>query len=253
MIKPVILITVYRRYKELELTLRKIQENKDNFEKIPDVVIVWAAPEVGHIWFFQKMKEDRLYTKLLTRPKLTGIDGCISTTYPESQNLRLGLNYIKNSYDENKYYALCLTADMNLKTGTLGMIHGYMQENNSEHSNPKAFLFRWNNSCVKGDIWHTNLFAVVLDENYWPPVCSDKEHDVLEHKWGKELSEKSLPGIIKWVNYKNKYFFHGYEHIENAIECFSQKDSCELNLFVRGRKRFWRRIKELFLFWRYYG
>ena len=209
MIKPVILLTVYRRYKELELSLRQIKQRIGEFKIQPDVVVVLAAPEVGHLWFFQKLQQEGLIHHLLIRPKLIGGDGVSATTYTESRNIRLGLNFIKANYSHyEKFYALVQAADVNPKVGTYGMMDAFMHGESEEERNPKAFLYRWPNNCVQVDVWHTNLFCVILDDNYWPPISELGDQDVLEHKWGKELSSKRLPGIIKWLNYNNKYFVH---------------------------------------------
>jgi hypothetical protein len=49
-VKPVVVLTVYRRYHELAEALDRLTALAHEFAEPPAVVVVWAAPEVGRLW-----------------------------------------------------------------------------------------------------------------------------------------------------------------------------------------------------------
>ena len=229
--KPVVLITVYRRYGELRLTLEQLNKFASEFEQRPPVVVIWAAPVVGHLWHFQEMQKEGLIDHLLFRKQLDDGDGVGSTTYPESHNIRQGLEFIKTTYGDD-YYAIVQTADVNIRPGVYAMMHYWLHEKNC-----KIFAYRWSNSCTL-NAWHTNLFAVRLDDKKaWPPIATKNDQDVLEHKWGKSIEENRI-SIVKWSNDENKFFKHGYPNVSNDLELKHQLGEIGLGFYICGQHKY---------------
>jgi hypothetical protein len=237
--KPVIAITVYRRYYELTQNLKLIHQFKSEFAVTPDIVVVWAQPEVPRLWFFQELLASGHITSLLTRPHLVG-ESSNNTTYPESYNLSLALRWVSFSYKDDAYL-LGQAADVEPKPGAYRTIDKRMQEG------CQAFLIHWPNGVCRSDIWHTNFFAVGMDENYWPPVAEVTDADTLERQWGLSLSARRLPYIEKSHNASNRFFSH--RHLSEGHEpwpCKHQADSGSANLFIVGHKSIWRRLQGVF-------
>lgn len=209
--KAVLLITVYRRYHELQKNLERTRERAlEELGYMPDVVLVWACPEVGRLWLMQSLQKDGLLTHLLNRPAIPGLDGDKPTTWPESHNLRLGLTFIRDHYAENEHYVIMHAADIWLQGGTLSFIDDRIN-GRVEEGPHNAVLFHWDNPIIPRDIWSTYMFGVCLDPQYWPPVSPANEQDVLERQWGVLLSKRQLPGLFRWHNARERKFLHRHE------------------------------------------
>lgn len=237
--KPVIIITLYRRYPELDATLKRIAELSTEFAEKPDIVLVWARPEVTRLWFIGQLLKDGIVNHLLTRPALPGEgDTGGSTTYPESHNIRLGLEFVKKHYGPDTY-ALVQTADVIANPGfAYQFVDSHMQ------NGAKAVVLFWENGCVRSHIWHTNFFACCLDEAYWPPIAKTGDDDVLERQYGKKLQDLQLPGIVESHNSNSKRFAH--VHWTDPWPHKPVMDGCGVGLFIRGRKSLWRKMVEWF-------
>ncbi len=232
-----------RRYHELLKNLpRTLELAEAELGLRPDVVLVWARPEVCRLWLMKKLLADGLVTHLLTRQAVDTEGDDRPTTLPESLNLRLGLDFVRGHYGAN-HYAVAMAADVSLREGTLGMVHSRFAEGQ------KAFLFHWENGCAREGVWHTNCFAVCLDEAYWPPVSPPADPDVLERQWGRRLEALSPPGVFRWHNYAGKRFGHDHES-ESLPEVprLPQPGSGSAPLWVRGSeslsRRLWRGVSE---------
>lgn len=236
--KPVILVTVYRRYFELARTIERIHELKHEFSQVPDIVVIWAQPEVTRIWFFNRLLQEGKIQRLLTRPQLPDEFPSTATTYAESHNLRIGLNHIKATYDASTTYALCQAADVYANPEQC-----YQYIDRKIQEGEEAVVLFWPNGCIHDDIWHTNMFAVPLDESYWPPVASLNDSDVLERQWGLLLKQGQPPYVHKNHNHNNKRFLH--EHLSEFQEewpRFAVEGGFPSTLFVSGYVPWWKKL-----------
>lgn len=242
--KPVIMITIYRRYLELENNLREMLKY---FEEKPDVVVVWACPEIGRLWLFQRLQKEGLITHLVYRHALKDekFDG--ATTYPESHNIRTGLEFVKKHYDNEKYYVIGKSADTLPHAGTLSFIDNLIN-NGNEEGEINAVLFHWNNGISHSGVWHTNFYAIPIDEKYWPPLSPSPAHqDCLERQWGIILEEIKPAGIFKGNNNNDRRFFHNHDSEKNpAYPFIPQHDVGSLPLIVKGYRRWQDWIKYIF-------
>ncbi|MBY0525591.1 MAG: hypothetical protein K2R98_19455 [Gemmataceae bacterium] len=235
-----ILVTVHRRYHELAHNLEKTWELAGEFAERPEVVVVWADPEVGHLWFFQELLAKGLIHHLVERPPLP-CKSVRNTTYPESHNLRLGLEFIRDHYRDA--YVLTQIADIEPRPGVYKFVDKHMAVGEN-----KAVLFHWPNPSVSG-CWHTNFFAVATDEAYWPPVSTTDNADVLEHQWGQKFARNSLPGVVQTNNFFNRFFLHSHlSEGQPAWPVFPQAGSCGVSLSVRGHLS-WRQKVRGWLQW----
>jgi hypothetical protein len=238
--KPVLVLTVYRRYAELARALDRLDQLAPELGGRPDVVVVWARPEVARLWFFNELVAAGRVTKLITRPALPGEAAELPTTYPESHNIRLGLEWVRDHYDPASHYAVVQAADVMPNPGTAyGFIHTHMT------GGAGAVVFHWQNGCVPVEIWHTNFFSVRLDEVYWPPVAEAGHPDVLEAIWGRHLCTLQPPHVEKSHNYNSKRFRH--EHLSEQLPPWpvrAQESGCSAPMSMKGRLPWWRRLLE---------
>lgn len=239
--KPVIVVTVYRRYHELAALLDRVGELAGEFAERPDVVVVWAQPEVGRLWFFQKLLADGAVQKLLTRPRLPGEAADQPTTYPESHNVRQGLEWVRANYDPATTYAVVLAADV---TPNAEHLFRFVDDHMSRDDG-RAVVFHWPNGCVPHHIWHTNCFAVCLDERYWPPVLPAESGDTLEWAWGKQLRERRLHAVLESHNSRERRFVHA--HRSEALPAWPVEPQAAAQsalLLISGHLPWWRRLLE---------
>lgn len=239
--KPVIVVTVYRRYHELDDLLGRVRALAGEFGEAPDIVVVWARPEVGRLWYFKRLLADGRVTKLLTRLPLPGEADDRPTTYPESHNIRLGLEWVRANYDPATTYAVVLAADVQPQPKHLfGFIDDHMSRDDG-----RAVVFHWPNGCVPFGIWHTNAFAVCLDEAYWPPVLGPEHADTLEHAWGKQLRERRLHAVLESHNSRDRRFVHA--HRSEGLPPYpveTQPAAATAPLLITGYQPWWRRWAE---------
>jgi hypothetical protein len=238
--RAVVVVTVYRRYYELERSLRRLRELSGEFSEPPAVLIVWAQPEVCRLWFFRKLKAEGLYDEVITRVRLPNEAADQPTTYPESYNIRLGLQHVRDHYPG--CYALVQAADVMAKPG-----QAYHFVDQHVQAGAAAVLFYWPNGCVRDNIWYTNFFAVKADEQYWPPLVEPGDQDVLEWKWGKLLMERQPPGIEKNHNYNFKRFTHEHLSETHPTPSFPESDGCGVFMTIKGRRHWLLRIRDWFV------
>lgn len=235
--QPIILITIYRRYRELLLVLDNIERFKDEFSKPPIIIIVWSSPEISREWVFQELIErGRIHYVI---PRLTTqYDGNgRATSHPESLNLRLGLEWIENNIDE-PYYVIGQSGDIITNEGIYGLI-------DKNIVNYKAVLFHWNNT-ISLRSWHTNLFAV-RDKEYWPPLSSPGEFDTLETQWAKYLDNNHLTNFLTSHNSRDQKFTQVNISEEDAqIDKKPQKGVFTMQCQLVGYKSIWWYIKFYF-------
>lgn len=202
--KPYILMTVYRRYAELVANLKRMRTLKREFAETPLVYLVWAQPEWGHPLkagphWLEMLVDIGDIDYIIHRPKLP-LEGQVGgVTYPESRNLRIGMEAIKQDSGGDGYI-LAQTADVFALPGTYGLMDDHMR------AGGKAFVYDWPNPYVQ-DCIATNFFAVAMDESYWPPLPSPVDPDVLEYHW-RGIARK--PGIALSMQ-PDDHFFHSHD------------------------------------------
>lgn len=231
--QPVILLTVYRRYAELYRAVNRVWEADayEEFNQRPDVWVLWACPEPGRAWFFRDLLRAGRVHRVLTRQELPG-ERNSPISYPESHNIRRGLRSIQQFYTDA--YVIGQAADVLPHVGTYRWVDQLLTVGAQQ-----AVLFHWQNPCHNEHVWHTNFFAVPLDERYWPPLSYPGHPDVLERHWGAELQRVKPPLIFAASNYNSKRFLH--EHLSESLPDWSARPdfkSGSIPLFCRGRAPF---------------
>lgn len=150
----------------------------------------------------------------------------------------MGLEFIRDRYDNASHYVVMQGADIWVKPGLLGFVHDQMNQQENE-----AVLFFLQTGIVHQDNWHTNFFALGFDERYWPPLAQKEDQDMLERKWGIQLKKFDLPGIVRWHNNREKSFVHAHESehpgvpAEAIVAQFGRESA---PLFVCGRRKSFR-------------
>lgn len=229
--KPVILITVHRRYRELKESLENICLSE--FSEKPDIVVVWADPIISHYWFFQELLKEEKINHLVLRPKCI-FDGLGATSHPESLNIRKGLQFVRENYEAD-CYVIVKAADVFPRAGILKWIDNLILEN-------RAVLFYWENSIEKYNAWHTAFFAIRMDLEYWPPLDRN-EGDVLEVQWAKLISSRRLPFYKTHNSRQLKFYTVNYE---DKLESKSQILSNLVVLNLVGYIPWYRRLYRFF-------
>ena len=238
--KPIILITVHRRYYELNRTIENIEKLKEEFASPPIIVVVWACPEIGRLWFFQELLKQGKIDRLVYREATEFDNNNGPTSYPASLNIRVGLDFIKREYSLFNYYVIGHDADIVPNTGTFKYIDQEMQDFNKD-----GVLFFWENGIRHVDTWHTNFFAVSSNKNYWPPI-SDRGGDVLESQWGTELLNNNLRNFTVSHNSRSQKFLHIHStETEPSFPFKPQVESEGVFIYIKGRVSIWTRLKNL--------
>ncbi len=220
-----ILLTVYRRYHELTRAIEGVWRawKAGEFRQKPEVWVVWAQPEVSRLWFFQGLLARGEVHRVVGRPRLAGEGPGRPTTYPESHNLRLGLSQLSREGGGGpEVYVIGQAGDVLPNPDTYRFLddrlHGVPMPGEPDEGEWKAVVFHLQNPSVHHDIWHTNFFAVPLDERYWPPVCGEDHADVLERQWGALLAQTKPERVFRSSNYNAKRFHH--DHLSESLPAF---------------------------------
>lgn len=246
--RAVLLVTVYRRYHELRKNLKRTMERAlVELGYRPDVVLVWACPEVGREFLMRELQDAGLVTHVVRRHRIEGLDGVRPTTFSESINIRRGLEFIRDFYPADRHYAVMHAADIFLHESTLKFCDDRIN-GRTEEGRHDAVLFHWENGICHQDIWATYFFAVALDELYWPPVSPDGEDDVLERQWGRLIERRKPPGIFKWHNAGQRRYVHAHE--SERLPPFPARAECgraQLPLFCVGHQPWHVRLLNFFL------
>lgn len=223
------MMTVCRRYHELDKSIKHIESLYSEFKEKPDIVVVWAAPELGRLWYFQDLLKNKRIAHLVYRESTTK-DGLTEgpTTYGASLNIRKGLDFIKSTY-KPPFYVICNDADISVEPGHFKWIDKEME------GSIEGVLFFWQNHIRNENAWHTNFFVISDNENYWPPVSSVDSPDVLECQWGDNLANLGLGNILRSHNSRNQKFLHIHESERlPQFQWKPQQDSLGVSLFIKG-------------------
>lgn len=251
--KAVFLVTVYRRYYELARNLqRSLERAEAELGYRPEVVLVWARPEYARQWFIRELQARGLVTHVLKRPALDGEGSQGGTTWPESHNIRLGLEFIREQYacphcGKLDTYVVMHAADVYLQDDTLKIIEREILAEN------EAVVFHWSNGSANANVWHTNCFGVTMNRDYWPPLSTPLEQDVLERQWGKALDGK--PRVCRAHNANDKRFLHRHESdnlpvIDSRTELLADGVTMTLTGVRTWRSRWYDLLKGL---WDWFG
>lgn len=235
--KPVILITLHRRYHELHKALKNIHGKKVFFKNQPSIVLVWADPEPSRRWFIDDLVKAKLIDHVVHRYKLPSDSSGYGTTFSESQNIRLGLENVFRLYDD--CYCVVQAADICITE------YGFYLIEQEMCNGAQAINFTWENRFTS-KAWHTNCFAVSKNKDYWPPCCNLNCLDVLEKLWYNECG--LYKGITTLANNNQIIFIH--KHISEKMDAFPSKPVTiknTFNLFIKGSMTFLKRLRCIFL------
>lgn len=228
--KPVIFITIYRRYHELLRNIDWVWECSKELKERPDVVVLWNSPQIEKVGLFQKLLADRKITHLITR-----IGGKDSITVEESQNIREGLEFIDSFYID--YFVIFQTIDIRAKPGIYGYIEGEL------YQGKQAVVFHWENRTFsrRGDVFHTNFWAL-KNKIYWPPVILKESPDVLERYWAVQIRDNNLSNFTVSTNSRDRRFIHNHESDKLPPFTFSCNMSAGVFMYINGYMSPWKRF-----------
>lgn len=215
-----------------------------------DIVLIWAQPEPAIKWLIDSLG----FAHVIYREKLPLEGECGGTTYPESHNIRMGLEYVKRTYGEAAY-VIYMAADIILSKD------GFTEISQEMDGGLPLCVFHWPNAMVRNGCFHTNIFAVSMDERYWPPVCGPHEYDSLEWAWGKILGNYVRPPGVPPFNFQFKrlnrqHFWNEHLELKNPLgksmislsTCAYDRFSSSLSGYTAGYvpwyNRLWNKIVE---------
>jgi len=235
--KPVILITLHRRYHELHKSLKNIHSKKVFFKQRPSIVLIWADPEPSRKWFIDNLLKEKIIDHVIYRYKLLSDSGGHGTTFSESQNIRLGLENVFRLYDD--CYCIVQASDICITE------YGFYLIEQEMNNKANVINFTWANR-FSTKAWHTNCFAVSKNKEYWPPCCDINCTDTLERLWYNECN--LYKGITTLSNNNEVAFIH--KHISEKMDAFPIKPvniKNSFNLFIKGSMTLLKRLRCIFL------
>jgi len=239
--KPIILITLYRRYHEFCNSIENIERYKKFFKVKPDIYVIWSSPENGKLWLFEDLIKKDIIQKLITRKGFPNENGKHPTSFFESHNIRLGLETVFRDHPDS--YCIVQAADVKITE------YGFNVIENEMISGASAVTFIWNNRFTT-DAWATNCFAVSSARKFWPPFVEYDTIDTLERYWYKEFAKNSKKDYITVLgNQSNLIFTHEHksEKLPKFLDKFIVKNE-SVGLFIKGQKSL---IKRIYDFWVY--
>lgn len=228
--KPVIVVIVFRRYQELHNNLVTIKKRAlEEYGYEPPIIIVWSEPHTPHTWLVENLD-----CYVIPRYSVPGEKGQ-SISFHCSRDINCGLRFVKQHFGED-YYAVVHCCDVAPQDGVFSRIDGCINQGN------EAFLVQLPNTVTSKDVWHTNFFAVTMNEDYWPPEIGFNHPDILERCWGNKLKSKAA----------NKYKFEGnlnyktFTHYHENDDFKSYKEQCvkcndSMNLITIGTNK-WQKL-----------
>lgn len=239
--KPIILITLYRRYHEFCNSIENIERYKKFFKVKPDIYVIWSSPEHGKFWLFEDLIKKDIIQKLITRKGFPNENGKLPTSFFESHNIRLGLETVFRDHPDS--YCIVQAADVKITE------YGFNVIENEMLSGASAVTFIWNNRYTS-DAWATNCFAVSSARKFWPPFVEYDTIDTLERYWYKEFAKNSKKDYITVLGNQSNFIFtheHKSEKLPKFLDKFiNEKES--IGLFIKGQKSL---IKRIYDFWVY--
>ena len=239
--KPIILITLYRRYHEFCNSIENIERYKKFFKIKPDIYVIWSSPEHGKLWLFEDLIKKNIIQKLITRKGFPNENGKLPTSFFESHNIRLGLETVFRDYPDS--YCIVQAADVKITE------YGFNVIENEMISGASAVTFVWNNTYTL-NAWATNCFAVSSARKFWPPFVEYDTIDTLERYWYKEFAKNNKKDHITVLGNQSNFIFtheHKSEKLPRFLDKFiNEKES--VSFFIKGKKSL---IKTIYDFWVY--
>lgn len=239
--KPIILITLYRRYHEFCNSIENIERYKKFFKIKPDIYVIWSSPEHGKLWLFEDLIKKNIIQKLITRKGFPNENGKLPTSFFESHNIRLGLETVFRDYPDS--YCIVQAADVKITE------YGFNVIENEMVSGASAVTFIWNNTYTL-NAWATNCFAVSSARKFWPPFVEYDTIDTLERYWYKEFAKNNKKDHITVLGNQSNFIFtheHKSEKLPRFLDKFiNEKES--VSFFIKGKKSL---IKTIYDFWVY--
>ena len=225
--KPVILITLHRRYHELLNTLKNINLNTRFFKEKPSIFLIWADPEPGMYWFINQFLQNKTIEFLINRYVLPNENGKNPTTFYESQNIRLGLENVFRKYPNA--YCIVQASDITIKE------YGFYLIENEMNNGANAIVFDWQNK-FNAKSFHTNCFSVINDKDLWPPYANIEDRDVLERLWFVQIEKNNLIKKFTVLSNNNEISF-SHKHISELLKPLEKKSvffNNSINCYIGG-------------------
>lgn len=199
--KPIILITLHRRYHELIDNVQHIYRCRIFFKHNPIIYVLWADPEISKKWILDDLKKRKLINKIIYRKT---IDKTGSTSFYESINFRKAFPII---FQENGNNSFIIVHATDTKVSPVAYKIFEKQINDGFI----ASVFKWNNDYVYA--WKTAVFAITNNEECWPPLLTNNHGDVLESAWPKSLTHE-IKNKIKINKYADNILFESKNSTE---------------------------------------
>jgi hypothetical protein len=229
-------VTVHRRYHELDACLRRIAALASLFPERPRVRVVWADPEPARLHAFRQWRQEGLLDEVLHRHRLPEEGQVGGTSYPESHNLRRGL--IRTFEEDPECIAIACAADVLPSERCLRWLIGQI-----ESGEARAVVFHWHNAIAVGGCYSTNFFAVPGDPAYWPPLSRPDDPDVLERQFALAVRAAHAPGVVEMANHAGCMFAHA--HRSESLPAWPSRPESEVveaPLCLTGRLPWYRRL-----------
>lgn len=233
--KPIILITLHRRYHELIDNVQHIYRCRIFFKHAPVIYILWADPEISKKWILDDLEKRKLIHKVIYRKSLDKVG---TTSFYESVNFRKAFPIIFDDQGSDCFIIVHATdtrvSPVAYKIFEKQINDGYL-----------ASVFKWNDSQL--DAWKTAVFAITNNKECWPPLLSNLHGDVLEAAWPKYM-DNNIKNKIKVNKYADNILFESKNSTEYLPE-FQDKPQYYNDatyLYINGYMPWYKRILNWF-------
>lgn len=233
--RPIILITLHRRYHELIDNVQHIYRCRIFFKHSPIIYILWADPEISKKWILDDLKKRKLIHDIIYRETLDKVG---NTSFYESINFRKALPIIFQEHGDSCFVIVHATdtrvSPVAYKIFEKQINDGFL-----------ASVFKWNNDYLEA--WKTAVFAITNNKHSWPPVLSNNHGDVLESAWPKSLSY-DIKNKIKVNKYSDNILFESKNTTEYLPEFEDKPQYCNdtTYLYINGYIPWYKRILNWF-------
>ena len=192
--KPIILITLHRRYHELIDNVQHIYRCRIFFKTAPIIYVIWADPEISKKWILYDLKKKNFIHNIIYRAK---VDKQGNTSFYESININMALPIIFKRHGDNCFVMVHAT-----DTKVSPVVYNTFEK--QINLGYWCSVYSWSRGTIEA--WKTAVFAITNKKQIWPPLLENTCPDILESAWVKIIKSEDKK-MIKVNSYSDSILF----------------------------------------------